>query len=901
MDPFRRAGADPGDCVSHKKTASFSSSHRGTFAAPHTYVPAASTPSARSGHVIRALRPRGATYVEYSAVLAILVAVVLGGILVFGAAMRRGTGCEGKRIAATASGGAGDCSGAPAIDQALATGPQLPGQTPTRGMICDRLGCRGEGNCFAGGTAVAIPGGAHRAIETLVPGDMVLALDPDTGESGPRRVLATKRTEDRALVAVDTMSPWSRDRIRVTPEHPFFVAGKGWTAAGALDPDDRIVSSHGIVTVASVAELAEIATVYNLEVEDLHTYFVGGGDALVHNDCADEPRKTIPIDEPRLRVAPPDAKGNFGGFMLQRRAMVNGEKIIGEPTKSVVDIQDASREARGAEVMAKRPDVAKVYLGADAETYLRQLASARGTPFPEGAKMPDIVGVKQDGSLLLGEGKGVSNVGKAQAQFESVGKHVGSAKIAEQWVFPQGEPQEFRVGKGGYLEELVKQTDKGEAKPKADLDKMRKAGVMVETRPRADGGTDYVKPWKPNGVKVQIAILEELPPNPARGPATPATPAPVIKAPIASEPVAPKPAVGVAPKPAVAVAVAPTEVPGVKPATAPASPSLGSQIKGQAFGGGIAITGTVAGKIVEHETGSPTAGLATNVAITGGGTVVVAKVAGQGVLRTVGGATGASLAGMAARHGTEYVTGSKTAGDLAGFGAAAGTGAAFGGPVGAIGGVVVHGASELASNGMDYYYAKREGEEREERRKILIIHVAFARALARAPSDRELAVFKRMMDKGWNQDMVILMAASNADAPILIKKIYQLHLGRPPTPLELGTAQQQLTKGAWLSAIEERIMVTKISYAYILARAPDESGLATWTDFLAKGGSVEAMRAQIADSAEAKQLVVKIYKAHLGRPPTQAEADAARVLLEKGTSAHDLEILVEKSAPRPAK
>lgn len=180
-----------------------------------------------------------------------------------------------------------------------------------------------------------------------------------------------------------------------------------------------------------------------------------------------------------------------------------------------------------------------------------------------------------------------------------------------------------------------------------------------------------------------------------------------------------------------------------------------------------------------------------------------------------------------------------------------------------------------------------------------MIHLAFARARARAPNDRELAVFKRMMHKGWNTEMVILMAGNNTEVSDLVTKIYELHLGRKPTPSEAGTAQQRVMNGAWLSTIESDIIQTKISYAYILARAPDESGLAAWTDFLAKGGTVEQMREKIADSAEAKLLVAKIYQAHLGRLPTEAEAKAARDRLAKGTSAHDLEVEISKTAPPP--
>ncbi|MDY3562331.1 HINT domain-containing protein [Gemmata sp. JC673] len=35
------------------------------------------------------------------------------------------------------------------------------------------------------------------------------------------------------------------ERIRTTPEHPFWVDGKGWTAAGSLAAGDRIATLSG--------------------------------------------------------------------------------------------------------------------------------------------------------------------------------------------------------------------------------------------------------------------------------------------------------------------------------------------------------------------------------------------------------------------------------------------------------------------------------------------------------------------------------------------------------------------------------------------------------------------------------------------------------------------------------
>lgn len=67
--------------------------------------------------------------------------------------------------------------------------------------------------------------------------------------------------------------------IRTTAEHPFFVEGKGWCCAREIEIGERLLSHDGQwVTVESVTDLDEVATVYNLRVSDHHTYFVGCND-----------------------------------------------------------------------------------------------------------------------------------------------------------------------------------------------------------------------------------------------------------------------------------------------------------------------------------------------------------------------------------------------------------------------------------------------------------------------------------------------------------------------------------------------------------------------------------------------------------------------------------------------
>ncbi|MFF5147053.1 polymorphic toxin-type HINT domain-containing protein [Streptomyces sp. NPDC013157] len=91
----------------------------------------------------------------------------------------------------------------------------------------------------------------------------------------------TQHTAD-ALVSVGL----GGETVRATPEHPFWVIGKGWTGAESLHPGDRLRTLDSQDTLVRSAKRAAIRTqVFNFEVEGDHTYFVGGTRVLVHNAC----------------------------------------------------------------------------------------------------------------------------------------------------------------------------------------------------------------------------------------------------------------------------------------------------------------------------------------------------------------------------------------------------------------------------------------------------------------------------------------------------------------------------------------------------------------------------------------------------------------------------------------
>ena len=85
--------------------------------------------------------------------------------------------------------------------------------------------------------------------------------------------------------------------IQCTETHPFQVKDKGWVDAANLTPGDVVYTKDwNTATVKNVVlvELAEPVEVFNFEVEDCHTYFVGDACLLVHNaGCSDAARNGI--------------------------------------------------------------------------------------------------------------------------------------------------------------------------------------------------------------------------------------------------------------------------------------------------------------------------------------------------------------------------------------------------------------------------------------------------------------------------------------------------------------------------------------------------------------------------------------------------------------------------------
>ncbi|MFD0514170.1 Hint domain-containing protein [Streptomyces aureus] len=167
-------------------------------------------------------------------------------------------------------------------------------------------------NSFTPGTRVLMADGTTKAIKDVDIGDKVLATDPVTGETKTETVTAEIKGKGlkhlvKITIDVDGQRGTKTASVTATDGHPFWVPELGkWLKATDLNVGEWLRTSAGTrVQVASIERrTAQSATVHNITVSDMHTYYVlaGAAPVLVHNcnlgDYADSVR-----NEPGVKFA----------------------------------------------------------------------------------------------------------------------------------------------------------------------------------------------------------------------------------------------------------------------------------------------------------------------------------------------------------------------------------------------------------------------------------------------------------------------------------------------------------------------------------------------------------------------------------------------------------------------
>ncbi len=169
-------------------------------------------------------------------------------------------------------------------------------QAPPLSMTSSLLGVSWHHSCFAAGTLVRTLDGPRR-IETIAAGDQVLNQDPTSGELRYRAVVTAFHNPPNGTYRIQLDSG---EAIVATGIHRFWKAGKGWTMARDLKPGDVLRTLGGVATVQSV-DPDRVQPVFNLEVAEGQSFFVGESGVLAHDNS------TIhPVPEPFDAVGPID-------------------------------------------------------------------------------------------------------------------------------------------------------------------------------------------------------------------------------------------------------------------------------------------------------------------------------------------------------------------------------------------------------------------------------------------------------------------------------------------------------------------------------------------------------------------------------------------------------------------
>ena len=111
------------------------------------------------------------------------------------------------------------------------------------------------------------------------------AKDESTGEIALKPIA---QTFERVAPSTLALTFSNGETIETTAEHPFYVQDRGFMPAGLVALGNSIVTRAGpSLQVTAIEKHSSPHTVYNFEVEDYHTYFVGESALWTHNAFCD--------------------------------------------------------------------------------------------------------------------------------------------------------------------------------------------------------------------------------------------------------------------------------------------------------------------------------------------------------------------------------------------------------------------------------------------------------------------------------------------------------------------------------------------------------------------------------------------------------------------------------------
>ena len=189
-----------------------------------------------------------------------------------------------------------------------------------------------------------------KAIETIKPGDRVWSENPETNSKALKKVKKIFVREKDSLIRLAI----NGEVIETTDEHPFYVEGRGFTAAKELKTGDEVRLEDGTAARIESSETRQLdrpVKVYDFEVEDYHTYYVSEQKVLVHNTCARNKNNDTVINKEKSLFLPEE---------YYKKIDNNIAKAIKARDEEVARIQSLSKN--------QQKDITTVAAGVDLRT-----------------------------------------------------------------------------------------------------------------------------------------------------------------------------------------------------------------------------------------------------------------------------------------------------------------------------------------------------------------------------------------------------------------------------------------------------------------------------------------------------------------------------------------------------
>lgn len=135
-------------------------------------------------------------------------------------------------------------------------------------------------SCFVAGTQVLTENGMKN-IEDIQLGDKVWAINMDKNIRELKTVTDVFQGVTNEIYKITI----ENEEITATPKHKFYVMDKGWVRAAELEEGDKLIAKNTEMIINRVEHqfVDTPITVYNLTVDELHTYLITKYELLVHN------------------------------------------------------------------------------------------------------------------------------------------------------------------------------------------------------------------------------------------------------------------------------------------------------------------------------------------------------------------------------------------------------------------------------------------------------------------------------------------------------------------------------------------------------------------------------------------------------------------------------------------